>query len=419
MVKMIAPAYAQLGQNVMLSSRPNEDKVATWHTVRTQNGRVENLQTIAQQHGVPVAKLIEFNFPGSTKNGRVDPDVVNWYLHNHQAFRCRRATSDGANFMFNGGEKIAVPFLSTVEIGDPTLPGDRIAKMTFNEKMGEAMERSLPYLPDNAKEIVRSMIKPESLAFIGGTLAVWTGSHFFGVGEIVDVVLLILGIATVGFAVFEGAAEFFEFTKGSMNAKSDADLDAAAQHFARSVTLLGINTVQALLMRGQAKTVAARGMPKIQPRFKVGAPPANGNQLKLSRPPQIAGGSMGSTSAYGVVTVARNQSLTEQRITLLHELVHRFLSPRVGPFLKFRAELRMSAYARAALLKYIEEALAEGYAQLRVNGLVEAIGALRFPLDNGYVTISQLVTEGTAIGTIVLGGTSLKVSVSTGTMPEE
>lgn len=168
------------------------------------------------------------------------------------------------------------------------------------------------------------MLKPETFAFIGATLALWAaGSHFFGIGEIVDAVLLIIGMVTIGFAVFEGSSEFYEFTHGAMDATSDADLDVAAQHFARSVTLLGIATVQALLMRGQAQAVVARGAPKIHPRIRLGAPPAAGNQLRLTRPAQIPGGVLGEATGYGAISVARNQSLTEQRLTLFHELVHR------------------------------------------------------------------------------------------------
>jgi hypothetical protein len=294
--------------------------------------------------------------------------------------------------------------------------------MNDNEKLGEAIQRSLPYLPENAKGIVLSMLKPEALAIMGATLAVWAGSHFFGIGEIVDAVLLVVGVATVGFSVFEGSSEFYDFARGALDAKSDADLDEAGRHFARSVTLLGIATVQALLMRGQIKNAIGRGMPKIQPRFKIGAPPPAGDQLRLSRPASIAGGSLGITDEYGVIVVSRNQSMTEQKLTLLHELVHRYFSPRIGPFLRIRAELRISAYQRSALLRYLEEVLAECYAQLRVNGLAKAIETWRFPLPQkgyeGYVTLSQLATEGTAIGSILLGGTLLNVSVSTGKMPK-
>jgi hypothetical protein len=119
-----------------------------------------------------------------------------------------------------------------------------------------------------------------------------------------------------------------------------------------------------------------------------------------------------------VIRVARNQSLTEQRLTLLHELGHRYLSPRVGPLRKFRAELRMAGYTRSALLRYLEEALAEGYARLRVNGLAQAVQALRFPLEGGYVVVSQLVAEGRAIGTIVLGGATFQVWIAVRCLPD-
>lgn len=55
-----------------------------------------------------------------------------------------------------------------------------------------------------------------------------------------------------------------------------------------------------------------------------------------------------------------------------------------------------------------------GYGQLRVHGFAKALGALRFPLSNGYVTISQLAGEGVAIGAITLGGVLFHVSISQG-----
>jgi hypothetical protein len=206
---------------------------------------------------------------------------------------------------------------------------------------------------------------------------------------------------------------------GAYNARTDADLEHAGQHFARAVVILGISTIQAILMRGQGRSVAARGKPKVYDRLTVADPPAAGNQLKLSRPGSLRGGSLGQTDAFGAIKISRDQSISEQRITLYHELVHRFFSPRVGPFLKFRAELRMSGYVRSAFLRYVEEALAEGYGQLRVHGLAQAIQAWRFPMQGGYVVVSQLVAEGQALGTIALGGITFQVSLALGEMPDE
>lgn len=288
-----------------------------------------------------------------------------------------------------------------------------VARMPGVDKVGEAMRRSLPHLPSEARATVQSMLRPESLAIVAGTVVVWAGSHFFGVGEIVDVILLAVGIAVLGFAVFEGAGALYDFATIAVGARKDADLDLAGRHFARAVVLLGISTIQALLLRGQARAVIARGRPQIHGRPNLGKPPA-GKRLDVSRPAALAGGTLGETTPYGAISVARNQSMTEQRVTLLHELVHRYLSPRVGPLQQLRAELRMSAYSRSALLRYLEEAMAEGYAQLRINGLASAVEALRFPLTHGYVTVSTLGMEGAAIGTITVGGTLFYVSVSMG-----
>src|SRR5262249_12231667 len=78
----------------------------------------------------------------------------------------------------------------------------------------------------------------------------------------------------------------------------------------------------------------------------------------------------------------------------------RFLTPRLGILRTFRVRLGMSGYLRSSLLQYLEEAIAETVAQLRVNGLSGALEGLKFPVENGYVTISDLACEGVAIGTI-------------------
>ena len=288
-----------------------------------------------------------------------------------------------------------------------------IALMSSTDKIGEAMRRSLPHMPERARSVVESMLQPQTLAIIAGTLVVWAGSHIFGVGEIVDIILLAVGVFALGFAVFEGAGALYYFATGSINAVTEDDLEKAGRDFARAVVLLGISTIQAVLLRGQGRAVVTRGRPQIHPRINVGRPPSAGNQLRVTRS-STPGGSLGTTDAYGAITIARNQTLTEQRLTLFHELVHRYFSPRTGPLRQIRAELNMSAYSRSVLLRYIEEALAEGYAQLRVRGLARALGAYRFPLNGGYVTVSQMAIEGQAIGAIILGGVLFRVSVSMG-----
>jgi hypothetical protein len=47
-----------------------------------------------------------------------------------------------------------------------------------------------------------------------------------------------------------------------------------------------------------------------------------------------------------------------------------------------------------------------------------ALGEIRFPIKFGYVTISAMVAEGQAIGTITLGGALFYVSVAQGPLSE-
>lgn len=141
--------------------------------------------------------------------------------------------------------------------------------------------------------MVEGMLQPGTLAIATGTLLLWGGSHLFGVGELVDLVLLGVGVIGIGFAVFDGAGALYDFLQTAMGARTDTQLDASGKHFARAVMLLGISTVQGLLLRGQGAKITSRGQPRLYPRVKVGAPPPADNALRVSRPRATDGRSLG------------------------------------------------------------------------------------------------------------------------------
>lgn len=116
----------------------------------------------------------------------------------------------------------------------------------------------------------------------------------------------------------------------------------------------------------------------------------------------------GQTDAFGNVLISSLGSKTEQELVYHHEMVHQFLSPKFMPLREFRASARMSAYQNSSLCRYVEEALAETYAQVRVNGLSGVPTGLKFPIANGYVELKDVVTEAAA-GTAVVGGVSYGV----------
>lgn len=119
----------------------------------------------------------------------------------------------------------------------------------------------------------------------------------------------------------------------------------------------------------------------------------------------------GVTDKFGNITYSTLGSQTQQDLARFHEQVHSFLSPKFTPLRNFRADIGIWAYKRIHLLKYIEEAMAETYAQLRVVGLRGLPDGIAFPIANGYVTIGRLATEA-AIGTVVAGGATYYVYVT-------
>jgi len=200
-----------------------------------------------------------------------------------------------------------------------------LGDLSREERVGEAIRRAIPLLPGELKDALEAMISPESLMIIAASLLLWAGSHAFGVGEIVDIVLMVGGFLMLGKSVFDLGEDLFKFAKLTVGGSTDSELDQAAKCFAR-VVVIGFKYMR-----------------------------------------------------------------------------------------QFRARLKASAYWRSALLRYLEEALVEGFGQFKVNGLLPALKAVTFPIGPapyGYVTISQLATEGTALGTIVVGGMYMKVVLS-------
>jgi LysM repeat protein len=294
----------------------------------------------------------------------------------------------------------------------------QVILMSKPNKVAEAMRRSIPLLPGEAKEMVLQMLKPESLALITATLIVWAGSHFLGIGEIVDVILLLVGFATLGASAFEGAKELYAFAQHSTSARSEEELDLAAHHFARAVNILGITIIMALLMRKAIKDVNTRGPIKInKPSLPKVGPAPEGGVKPVSYVTEFPDGRLGECDWFGNISILKSIEGTPAGTeTLYHEWVHKVLSPRLGPLRELRAAIKAAAYYRSALLAYIEEAMAESVALLAGRGLSwqNFIAAVKFPLGGGYshITISALFAEGNAIGTILTGGLALIVSLT-------
>ncbi len=290
-----------------------------------------------------------------------------------------------------------------------------VKTMSPQERLREVLTRSKKYCGPDVIQMIDSLISPTNLGIISGSLLIWITSQAFGVGEIVDVLLLAVGAFSIGWSITDVAKDLYEFARLTIKGNNDRDLDLAAQAFAHAVTLAGMTVIMAILLHKSVKEIQAvrgtnaldairlRRSPGLQ---RVGVNPFAGQQWSkpsITIDPTMPAGE-GSTSWFGEVRLSPLGSITEQALARAHELVHQFLTPRLGVLRTFRVQLRASGYMRTMLLKYLEEALAETIAQLRINGFRGLLTGVKFPVKNGYMTITALKFEASVIGTIMAGG---------------
>jgi hypothetical protein len=228
-----------------------------------------------------------------------------------------------------------------------------VAAMSTTDRLAEVLQRSKKNFGPDVCQAIDSLLSPTNLAILGGTLALWAGSHFFGIGEIVDVLLLVVGAFAIGWSITDVAKDVYTFADLTINARSEDDLERAAQAFTHAVVLAGITVIMALLLRRSVKQIqATRGTAvtdAIRPRNpglpRVGADPEAGriwSKPGIKSDPSLAAGE-GSTSPFGEVRLSPAGSATQQALVRAHELVHRFLTPRFGVLRNFRVQLGMAA----------------------------------------------------------------------------
>jgi hypothetical protein len=267
-----------------------------------------------------------------------------------------------------------------------------VENWSITEKLAYVLDRAARRLPGDAGSKLAALAAPETLAVVAAVLVAWAASHALGVGFAADVLMVAGGIIFLGREAIEAAQQIGSFVSRTLSARNERDLDAAAGHLSSAVTIIGVDAVLILLTRGAVK--AHRG--RYRPTVKGDA----------SLPPGY-----GSTDKFGNVRYSTQGSAADQALVRYHEMVHSVLSPKVARLREFRADVGMKGYQHSSLLRYLEEALAESYAQLRVNGIKGLPEGLRFPIANGYVTLTAVATEA-AIGTVVWAGLTYFVYVS-------
>lgn len=291
-----------------------------------------------------------------------------------------------------------------------------VTAMTREQKVAEGIKRGVHLMPRQIAGQLEALITPASLATMAASLVALVIAQALGVGEIADLFLLAAGLGFCGKGVFDGLRDLTRFVEDATGAKSERDLDVAAGYFAKGAMELGVNAIMTILLKKPIQSFYDMGgfrFRGVDPGLQwVRTPPPPGVAPTVSYRP-IA--DYGQTDAYGNITIDSSLDAKTAKLTLDHEMVHRFFSPKLAPFRAIRARWAMSGYSRAPLLRYIEEALAEGNAQVRAQGLRGVITAVKFPLEGGpyaYVTAEQRnVALGTFLGIVIVDGQMMHVNL--------
>ena len=253
-----------------------------------------------------------------------------------------------------------------------------VASWPFERRLASTLDRAMPKLGPEVRAQLKALVTPEAIAIMAGVLVAWVASHAIGIGEVIDVILGVVGAVAIGYSFFTGLDHLYLFATGAYGATTEPELDEAADHFAKAVGILGVQAVLAVLFRG--RPYAKRETPPPPP------PRTAGNRYRPTLTwdrTMPAGG--GETTAWGDIVVSSRGSANTRMLALFHEQVHRWFTPKLYVLRDFRVESLYGSYINSSLWRYIEEMLAEGIANGRVFGFQEFFVGFAFPVKGGYV----------------------------------
>jgi hypothetical protein len=114
-------------------------------------------------------------------------------------------------------------------------------------------------MPEGVRQQVAALLTREAMAVIAGVAAVWAGSHFFGVGEVVDVIFAGAAYIAVGWDAIQALRGFARYYDRAVHARNEADIKAAAQEFATAmitaITAIGWGRLGKWLGKGAGRMV--------------------------------------------------------------------------------------------------------------------------------------------------------------------
>ncbi|GJD45625.1 hypothetical protein AFCDBAGC_3499 [Methylobacterium cerastii] len=134
-----------------------------------------------------------------------------------------------------------------------------VAGMTIEVRLTEILRRAIrsDRLTAEMAAQLQAMIAPAEIAKTVAVLAVWAGSHAVGIGFFVDL-LLGSSLFFLGWGVLEAPRKLKKFVEIAAAAKTEAELDLAADFLAAVIVTVGIRVIQAAIRRGSVRLTSGR-----------------------------------------------------------------------------------------------------------------------------------------------------------------
>lgn len=256
--------------------------------------------------------------------------------------------------------------------------------MPLEQRFSEMLYMTGPKLPGEIQEEFMNMLTPTNLAIMVGVLAAWAGSHYIGIGFIADAILLIGGVALLGWQIFSAAEDFMNAISVTYNARTKRDLDTAATHLANFIAVVGVSVLMALLLKRVAGSKGAKGV-----KGKTTGAAAGG----------AAAGMLAQAASRAGMTVRHFRAFLKASREMKQIIAVRFTNPRSIPWIEkgFPAKpltIKANTGAHSGIVtvaeasnpakraKDIQEALDAGYLIMDPDGIARGAGGRTLDLRN-------------------------------------
>lgn len=131
-------------------------------------------------------------------------------------------------------------------------PSGSAAQWSTAQRIAETLRRMPGYLPDALAAEVRALLTPSALAILAVSLAALAVAQAYGVGEVLDAVLVAAAWASAGWTGILGLKDFVAGILAGARAGTSADIDTAAREAAGGLLKLGVAFLSSLLLRAKA-----------------------------------------------------------------------------------------------------------------------------------------------------------------------